>query len=72
METFITAREYAKATGRPYPTIAYWLQRGLIPGARKGKLGDLVFWQIPADSPAPTIAKGRPKKEKGRATKGPS
>jgi hypothetical protein len=39
----------------------------LIPGALKGKLGDLVFWQIPAGSPAPTLPQGRPKQRKAGA-----
>jgi hypothetical protein len=39
----------------------------VFPRARKGKLGDIFFWQIPAGSPAPSLAKGRPRKEKGRA-----
>jgi len=62
MKKFITATDYATATGTPYPTVATWLQRGQIAGAVKARFGRLELWQIPADAPRPKVGPGRPKK----------
>jgi hypothetical protein len=73
---FMTAREFAAAISRPYPTVALWLRQGLIPQATSIQLGAMRVWQIPLTVietfEPPKI--GRPKKKTsggkgGKATK---
>lgn len=65
----MTAREFAKAIDRPYPTVAYWLQNDKIPGATSLMVGEAKFWQIPETAvknfKPPT--KGRPPGSKNKA-----
>lgn len=44
---FMTAREFAAAIKRPYPTVALWLRKNLIPEATFIQLGNMRVWQIP-------------------------
>jgi hypothetical protein len=64
-ERNMTAREFAAAINRPYPTVALWLRQGKVPGAYQESVGDFSVWQIPSDAvkdfQAPKL--GRPKKE---------
>jgi hypothetical protein len=61
---FMTAREFAAAIKRPYPTVALWLRNNLIPEATFIQLGKMRVWQIPLSVletfTPPKI--GRPKK----------
>jgi len=61
----MTAKEFAKAINRPYPTVALWLRSNLIPEATSIQLGDMRVWQIPrsvlATFKPPKI--GRPSKK---------
>ena len=43
----ITTREFADATNTPYPTIARWLQTGVIPGAEREETLRGPVWLIP-------------------------
>lgn len=45
---FITARQFAEAIDRPYPTVALWLRKGLVPGVKEIQLGKTKLWQVPA------------------------
>jgi hypothetical protein len=62
---FMTAREFAAAIKRPYPTVALWLRNNLIPEATFVQFGKMRVWQIPLSVletfTPPKI--GRPKKE---------
>jgi hypothetical protein len=62
---FLTAREFAAAINRPYPTVALWLRNNLIPEATYIQLGKMRVWQIPLSVletfKPPKI--GRPKKD---------
>ena len=62
---YMTAREFAAAIKRPYPTVALWLRNNLIPEATFIQLGKMRVWQIPLSVletfTPPKI--GRPKKE---------
>lgn len=61
----MTAREFAAAINRPYPTVALWLRSELIPEATFIQLGGMRVWQIPMsvlDTFKPPKI-GRPKKE---------
>ena len=61
---YMTAREFAAAIKRPYPTVALWLRKDLIPEATFIQLGNMRVWQIPLSVletfTPPRI--GRPKK----------
>ena len=46
----MTAREFAAAIDRPYPTVALWLRQKRIPGAYQESVGDFSVWQIPAEA----------------------
>ena len=43
----MSAKEFAKAIKRPYPTVALWLRSNLIPEATSVQFGDMRVWQIP-------------------------
>jgi len=47
---FMTAREFAAAIDRPYPTVALWLRQNRVPGAYQEKVGDFSVWQIPIEA----------------------
>jgi hypothetical protein len=47
---FMTAREFAAAIKRPYPTVALWLRQKRIPGAFQESVGDFSIWQIPVEA----------------------
>ena len=46
----MTAREFAAAINRPYPTVALWLRQNKVPGAYQESVGDFSVWQIPAEA----------------------
>lgn len=46
----MTAREFAAAIDRPYPTVALWLRQKRIPGAYQETVGDFSLWQIPIEA----------------------
>lgn len=46
----MTAREFAAAIDRPYPTVALWLRQKRVPGAYQESVGDFSVWQIPAEA----------------------
>jgi len=46
----MTAREFAAAIDRPYPTVALWLRQNRVPGAYQEKVGDFSVWQIPVEA----------------------
>ncbi len=46
----MTAREFAAAIDRPYPTVALWLRQNRVPGAYQEKVGDFSVWQIPIEA----------------------
>ncbi|HKQ76712.1 MAG TPA: hypothetical protein VJ810_23660 [Blastocatellia bacterium] len=46
----MTAREFAAAINRPYPTVALWLRQNRVPGAYQEKVGDFSVWQIPVEA----------------------
>lgn len=68
---FMSAREFAAAIGRPYPTVALWLRQNKVAGAYQESVGDFSIWQIPVEAvrdfqpPKP----GRPPKTKAEGSK---
>lgn len=46
----MTAREFAAAIDRPYPTVALWLRQKRVPGAYQESVGDFSVWQIPVEA----------------------
>lgn len=62
----MTAREFAAAINRPYPTVALWLRNDLIPEATSIQLGGMRVWQIPAHVASTFVPpkQGRPKGSK--------
>ena len=66
----LTARQYAELIDTPYPTVMSWLQRELIPGAKKEELPiGGWFYQIPADAPKPLLRRGPTPKKAAKPTK---
>jgi hypothetical protein len=63
-QKLMTAREFAAAINRPYPTVALWLRSDLIPEATFIQLGGMRVWQIPAHVASTFVPpkQGRPKK----------
>jgi hypothetical protein len=68
---FMTAREFAAAIKRPYPTVALWLRKGLVPGVQEIELGTAKLWQVPVSAVETFVPpkRGRPLK-KTEAAKG--
>jgi hypothetical protein len=66
---FMTAREFAAAIKRPYPTVALWLRKGLVDGVKEIELGTAKLWQIPASAVQTFVPpkRGRPKKESAKS-----
>ena len=62
---FMTAREFAAVIKRPYPTVALWLRKGLVPGVKEIELGTAKLWQIPVSAVETFVPpkRGRPTKE---------
>ena len=46
----ITTREFAEATNTPYPTVARWVQMGVIAGVEREETPRGPVWYIPADA----------------------
>jgi hypothetical protein len=68
-EKLMSAKEFAKAIERPYPTVALWLRRNLISEATSVRFGGMRVWQIP-ESVIETFVPpkiGRPSKPKSFA-----
>jgi len=65
----ISAVEYAEKIGKPYPTVAAWLRKGLIKGATKTTFGNITVWEIPEDAPYEEPIFGRPKGSKTKTRK---
>lgn len=65
----MTAREFAAAIKRPYPTVALWLRNGLVPDVEVIELGTAKLWQIPVSAVETFIQpkRGRPLKIKSLA-----
>lgn len=61
----MTAREFAVAIKRPYPTVALWLRKGLVPGVKEIELGTAKLWQIPVEAVETFVPpkRGRPLKK---------
>jgi hypothetical protein len=61
---FMTAREFAAAINKPYPTVALWLRQNRVPGAYQERVGDFGVWQIPVEAVKQfePPKQGRPKK----------
>lgn len=55
----LTPRQYAETIGKPYPTVMYWLQLGLVPQAVKQETPTGHFWTIPEGTKAPELKRGR-------------
>jgi hypothetical protein len=70
-QEYMTAREFAAAIKRPYPTVALWLRQGLVPGVEEIQLGTAKLWQIPATAVETFVPpkRGRPKKKNGAKKK---
>ena len=62
----MTAREFAAAINRPYPTVALWLRKGLVPGVGEIELGTAKLWQVPTTAVETFVPpkRGRPRKAK--------
>jgi hypothetical protein len=45
----LTARQFAEALQRPYPTVMGWLQTGKVPGAQLVDSPIGSYYEIPAD-----------------------
>jgi len=64
----LTAKQYAEQSGLAYSTVMSWLQRDLIPGAKKEELPiGGWFYLVPADAPKPETRRGPKKKADGQA-----
>lgn len=46
----MTAREFAAAVDRPYPTVALWLRQNRVAGAYQERVGDFSVWQVPVEA----------------------
>ena len=66
----LTARQFAQAVNKPYPTVMGWLQNGKVPGAQLIETLIGSYYEIPADIVAgfEPPKRGRPGKS---ATKAP-
>ena len=62
----MNAREFAERMGVDYTTVARWLKRNLIPGAKKRRVGPYQIWDIPARA----LKMKRPKSGRKSARKG--
>jgi hypothetical protein len=57
--TYVTPKEYAGLIKTPYTTVMTWLQRELIPGARRHPLpSGGWYYLVPDDAPKPTLKRG--------------
>jgi hypothetical protein len=45
----LTARQFADALEKPYPTVMGWLQNGKVPGAQLVETPIGSYYEIPAD-----------------------
>lgn len=81
----MSAKEFAKAIKRPYPTVALWLRSNLIPEATSVQFGDMRVWQIPASvietfvppkigrpSKAKTLAEGQAEESSATESEAPA
>lgn len=62
----MNAREFADRMKIDYTTVSRWLKRGLIPGAKKIKVGPYRIWEIPLEA----LKMNRPKSGRPAARKG--
>lgn len=57
----LTPKMYAEKIGKPYQTVMFWLRSGKIPQAVKTITLTGHLWEIPENTPAPEVQRGRPK-----------
>ena len=60
----LTARQFAEAISKPYPTVMSWLQTGRVPGAHLVETPIGSYYEIPAD-----VLKGFEPPKRGRPGK---
>lgn len=74
----LTARQFAEAISKPYPTVMSWLQTGKVPGAKLVESPIGSYYEIPSDAVIgfeppkrgrPGKAVAEPKPAKKRASK---
>ena len=63
----LSPRQYAEAIEKPYTTVMFWLQTGLIPQAVKQDTPTGHFWMIPEGTKPPELKRGPKPKKKGKA-----
>jgi hypothetical protein len=69
-----TARQFAEAINRPYPTVMGWLQKQIVPGARLVESPIGSYYEIPAEITKTFVPPkpGRPLKEQPATKAKPS
>jgi hypothetical protein len=61
----LSPRKYAEAISKPYSTVMFWLQNGLIPQAVKTETPTGHVWAIPEGAKPPDLKPGpKPKAKK--------
>jgi hypothetical protein len=66
----ISPRQYANLISKPYTTVMFWLQNGLIPQAVKQETPTGHVWAIPEGTKPPELKPGPRPGAKKKTSKG--